>query len=198
MGVVQTWEVTRDISVFINWPESALEAYYKWASVEVASPVFYSIHEAFEEIRKLCAHLKSRYRAMTNSTCGLHAHVGNGSASFDLTILKKLMAALWTWRPQLQILHPVERTSPEDGFIFSKPLRCRGGMPPGGPSRDNNRATKPRKIIKVSNHESLSMISKAKTEENLMYWLSHPETYNAYKMEHLLIEIGKNPSRGHV
>lgn len=190
-GVVQTWEVKRDTSVFINWPGSAPEAYYEWVSVEVPSPVFNSIPEAFEEIRKLCAHLKSTYRVMTNSTCGLHVHVGNGSAGFDLKILKKLMAALWTWEPQLQMLHPVEHTSSMYGFIFSKPLRCRGGMPPGGPSRVNTRRTKPREIINVFNHEALSMIFKTKTKEDLIYWLSHPETYNAYKMEHLLVGVGK-------
>lgn len=131
------------------------------------------------------------YRVITNSTCELHVHVGIGSAGFDLKILKKLMAALWTWKPQLQMLHPVEHTSPKNGLIFSKSLRCRGRMPPGGPSRDNDRWTKPCKTTKVSNHEALSMIFKTKAKEDLIYLLSYRETFTAYNMEYLLVRVGK-------
>lgn len=186
-GVKQTWEVKRDTSVYARFLEDDPMSFYKWQSVELASPVFYTIEEAFEEIRKVCLHLTTQYRVMTNSTCGLHIHVGNCSSGFDLPTLKRLMANLWTYEPQIHTLHPHERTSGISGYVFSKPLRYNGAHQPHQPEVANFADP-----YRPTNLEALTLVHKCKTKEELIYWLSNPAGYNAYKLENLLPIINKN------
>ncbi|KAH6665091.1 hypothetical protein B0J14DRAFT_492769, partial [Halenospora varia] len=44
-----------------------------------------------------------------SQTCGPHVHVGYGTKGVDGCQLKKLMASVWTFKPQLAQIHPPHR-----------------------------------------------------------------------------------------
>lgn len=188
MGVRQTWEAKRDSSVYTRIPETGPLSFYEWRSVELASPVFYTVEAAYSEIRKVCQHLETTYHVMVNSTCGLHIHIGNGSFAFPLRTLKPLMASLWTWEPQIHILHPALRTMPT--FTFGKSLRHNGTHPLHALHCPPN--TKFKDPTAPTNNETVQQIYKCKTKEDLIYWLANSGGYNAYKMENLLPVIRKD------
>lgn len=144
--------------------EADPSSFYKWQSVEVASPVFYSVEAAFDEIRKVCQHLTMTYRLIANSTCRLHIHVGNWSSGVDLPTLKRLMANLCTYEPQIHTLNPCERTSENSENAFSKPLRYNGAQSPHEPRNAGFKVPKD-----PSNFEALALVHKCSTKEDLIY-----------------------------
>lgn len=59
--------------------------------VEVISKILKAGEEAFLEVGKVANILSKPFRTEVNRSCGLHIHVGNGDAGFDLGTLKNSM-----------------------------------------------------------------------------------------------------------
>lgn len=64
---------------------------------------------SLDEIETVCSLLNSKYRVRNNTTTGLHVHVGHGDFGFTFDNLKKLIAFLYTFEPQMSSLHPPDR-----------------------------------------------------------------------------------------
>lgn len=56
----------------------------KWQGVEIMSKILTAGEEAFQEVGMVANILSKTFRTGVNRSCGLHIHVGNGDAGFDL------------------------------------------------------------------------------------------------------------------
>lgn len=113
------WQVDRDLS--IKYPDLN----YKFLPIEVISPAFYYSQEAINEITVACETLTGRYRIAAIESGSVHVHVGDGMYGFTVSHLRKLMALLWTFEPQLDTLHPPHCTGRDR---YSSPLRISAGL----------------------------------------------------------------------
>lgn len=164
------WEVKWDVSLqapllSTNDPRKA----YEWVQMEVVSPVFFALEESFEKVAFVCDLLTSRFRTNVNGSCGLHVHVGDGQRGFRLEQLKSLMAALWCFEPQIQRLHPPERT--KDTAFYCRPLRPKAWIARGK---------------RLTNLEACAKIFGYEKEEELIRWLNGAGSH-AYKLENLIL-----------
>ncbi|PVH87356.1 hypothetical protein DL98DRAFT_354492, partial [Cadophora sp. DSE1049] len=85
---------------------------YKFRDIEVVSPPFHFCKEALNEVKVVCETLPSQYRLISNTSCSIHVHVGNGTRGFTVPHIRSLMALLWTFEPQMDTLHPQHRVGP--------------------------------------------------------------------------------------
>jgi len=99
------WRVRRDAS--IRAPEPGL--IYEWQDIEINSPAFLFSVAALNQVRKVCSILNREYRINCNRSCGLHVHVGNAMTGFSYEVIRNLMATIWTFEPQIDMLHPLHR-----------------------------------------------------------------------------------------
>lgn len=164
------WEVKWDISLRAPLlSRSDPRRVYQWVPMEVVSPVFFAVEESFEKVAFVCDLLTKRFRTNVNSSCGLHVHVGDGERGFRLEQLKTLMAALWCFEPQIQRLHPPERT--KETAFYCRPLRPKGRIP--------GRKT-------LTGLEACAKIFGYEREEELIGWLNGGGSH-AYKLENLIM-----------
>lgn len=99
--------VTSDVS--LQAPAAAVERYLFYG-VELNSPVFYTYPASQAEISRVCAALRDGFRVLTNRSCGLHVHIGNGDSGFDLKTLRGLAVMVWAFEGVLREVHPSWRT----------------------------------------------------------------------------------------
>ncbi|KAF4632458.1 hypothetical protein G7Y89_g5674 [Cudoniella acicularis] len=131
---------TLDIDHSVRGP---MDSPYKWYAIEVTYPAYSFSAEALRAVENVCSILIKSFIIETNETTGLHVHVRNGNSGFTFDSLRKLMAFLWAFTPQLESLHPFGRTggSTEEEINFSCSMReasgfatCRGQLKNGRPS----------------------------------------------------------------
>lgn len=77
----------------------------QWKGVEIISKILTAGEEAFQEVGKMANILSKTFRTEVNRSCGLHIHVGNGDAGFDLETLESLAEA-WVFDRKIIVLHP--------------------------------------------------------------------------------------------
>lgn len=90
----------------VQLPAAGIE----WQGVEVVSKIL-TAGEALKEAGKVASLLGGTFRTEVNGSCGLHVHIGNGKASFNLSTLKNLVGALWVFDREIIRLHPRIRTA---------------------------------------------------------------------------------------
>lgn len=164
------WEVKYDTSLTAPpMPASDPRRAYRWFGMEVASPAFFAVEEAFAAVAAVCAVLSGEFRAEVNASCGLHVHVGRRGAGLPLAQTRNLMAVLWALEPQIHGLHPARRTRGE--AYFCKPLRRRRWVGRGRPELDDCGA--------------VARIYGEATEGTLVRWLN-TGAFHAYKLENLV------------
>lgn len=104
------WYVTTDPTVLPPHRDAPCQStQYTWHPMEVVSPALYFGAPALDQLRVACAALSSSYRVVPVRSAGLHVHVGNGVAGFDVPTVRNLIALLWVFEPQLLTLHPPHR-----------------------------------------------------------------------------------------
>lgn len=111
------WMVTEDVTVQSTRPQD-----YRWFQMEVQSPPYIFCEDALQAVRLACGTLTSEFRVETNASTGLHVHVAEGADGYALQTVKKLMAFLWTFEPQIDQLHPNRRAS-DKGKTWYESLR---------------------------------------------------------------------------
>ncbi|KAK6833982.1 hypothetical protein PG987_008676 [Apiospora arundinis] len=97
-----TWDVNTDDSV---GEDSTRE--YKWAQIEITSPILYFTPESLELVRYVVNLLQSEFRILINATMMYHVHVGRGAQGFSLTELRAISALLYAASPRRDQLHPI-------------------------------------------------------------------------------------------
>jgi hypothetical protein len=103
------WMVTEDPTVQSTRPQD-----YYWFSMEVQSPPYIFCEDALQAVKLACRTLTSEFRVETNTSTGLHVHAAEGADGYAFQTVKKLMAFLWTFEPQIDQLHPNRRASDEE------------------------------------------------------------------------------------
>ncbi|KAM3071269.1 hypothetical protein ACMFMF_007742 [Clarireedia jacksonii] len=104
-GDIDVWEVVGDASI-----RTQLGGEYQYFGIEVRTPAFYYESDALLAIRGVCSLLKSQFRVSVNKSCGLHVHVGNCAGDgFTLPHLRRIVAFLHAFEPQLDTVHPSHR-----------------------------------------------------------------------------------------
>jgi Putative amidoligase enzyme len=99
------WLVTTDITVFGLVEDSR----YSWEPIEVQSPPYPVCRESLEKIKLACQTLTSNFHLVVNSTCGLHVHIGVSDFGIPVHIVRKLIAFLYCFEPQINAIHPQHR-----------------------------------------------------------------------------------------
>lgn len=82
---------------------------YAYVPLEANSPILWATTAGFKECERAIKAITGSSRAEVNSSTGMHVHVGNGDAGFDLPTLKLLIVALLVWEPMIGTLHPLWR-----------------------------------------------------------------------------------------
>ncbi|KAE9376848.1 hypothetical protein N431DRAFT_501630 [Stipitochalara longipes BDJ] len=99
------WVLTTDATICA--PEPGLA--YEWAAIEINSPTFYFNKGGLSQIQEICRILAKEYRISCNRSCGLHLHIGNAMKGFSFQVVKNLMALLYTFEQQIDMMHPLHR-----------------------------------------------------------------------------------------
>jgi hypothetical protein len=102
------WVITSDSS--IKDPKSAEDFKYWWYKIEINSPAYYYNEASVSKVKAVCALLSKTFRIHLNKSMGLHVHVGDGKKGFQADVLRTLMATLFVFEPQLNTLHPKNRS----------------------------------------------------------------------------------------
>jgi hypothetical protein len=170
------WVVTEDWSI-----GHMASLTYVWHPIEVQSPPYIFCEDSLEAVRLACRVITSEFRVETNATTGLHVHVGEGADGYTLQSIKKLMAFLWTFEPQIDQLHPRRRARLSDNEMATwyESLR-RGSVLCARVSLDG---TYPIKVL-----DGLKIIFEAGDIDVLNGLVESDYMKPAYKIEHLTIE----------
>ncbi|KAI0147444.1 hypothetical protein GGR57DRAFT_515697 [Xylariaceae sp. FL1272] len=105
------WNVVEDGSLLLS--DEACDAYkpLEHAGVEITSPVFGLVEQAFEEITRVIGAIKSNFRTAVPPVSGLHVHIGRGGKPLELFAMQRIASLLWMAEPLLNNLHPGYRLS---------------------------------------------------------------------------------------
>jgi hypothetical protein len=82
---------------------------YSGYGLEIRSGAYFYSLSALAEISHALHVLTSTYLIAVNDTTGFHVHVGDGLAGFGFDTMRRLLAFLWAFEPQLSSLHPPHR-----------------------------------------------------------------------------------------
>ncbi|KAK8058351.1 hypothetical protein PG994_008799 [Apiospora phragmitis] len=96
------WDVNTDASIDEDYTKE-----YRWAKIEVTSPVLYYSQQSLALVKYVINLLQSEYRILINHTMMFHVHVGRGARGFSFTELQGITALLYAAAPRLDQLHPV-------------------------------------------------------------------------------------------
>lgn len=167
------WMVTEDWSIC-----ETKSLNYVWYPIEVQSPPYIFCEDSLQAVILACNVITSQFRLETNSTTGLHVHVGDGADGYALQTLKKLMAFLWIFEPQMDQLHPNRRARllNNERATWYESLR-RGSILCQQASLDG---TFPMKIL-----DGLKIIFEAGNIHDLNSWVKSGERKSAYQIDHL-------------
>ena len=107
------WTVGSDGSIEPRPEDPPLPEGHDFFGVEIKTPIFYwSENDAAFQSMKIALHaLQSNLRTFTNSSCGLHVHVGNRDLGFPGKALKRFTYLVTVFQDQLASLHPYHRVN---------------------------------------------------------------------------------------
>ncbi|KAH6678450.1 putative amidoligase enzyme-domain-containing protein [Halenospora varia] len=128
---IDAWYITTDSTI-----EDPTGGDYAWAAIEINSPPLYFSNSGIDQVQTVCRILTSRYRINCNESCGLHIHVGRERKNFDAVPLRNLMALLWSFEGQLDMIHPLHRV---DGDFCANFAGCTLGYQLGILGEDDSR-----------------------------------------------------------
>jgi hypothetical protein len=167
------WMVTTDVTVGPTNPGN-----YSWFNMEVQSPPYIFCEDSLQAVRLVCKTLTSEFRVETNASTGLHVHVGEGADGYPLQTVKKLMAFLWTFEPQIDQLHPNRRArlSNDDELTWYESLRR-------GSTLVERQSIDPSAQLTVV--EGLNHIYKTDQISDLFNWMRPEYRKSAYHIGHL-------------
>lgn len=89
------WQVKEDITV------SGPPCGYHWLNIEVVSPVLPFNQKSLDDVQKVCDLIQMYYCVHTDSSTGLHVHVGRGDHAFESEHIRRLAAFNYAFQPQL-------------------------------------------------------------------------------------------------
>ena len=130
------WAVETDVTILGAQQRDGNVDGYGSVAIEVKSPATWFSGDALKEVGFVAGLLTSKYVLAVNETMGLHCHVGNGVESFEFDTMRKLIAFLWGFEPQLNSLHPQSRFNREwagslrySSYYAQRTFRTRGSRP---------------------------------------------------------------------
>jgi hypothetical protein len=144
------WIIDQDAS--IREPDGFRE--YDWYGIEINSPAFYFSEDAVDAVKKVCKLLRNTYRINVNESTGMHVHVGHGCKIIDTPHLRALMALLFVFEPQLDMLHPSHRS--DNGYSY--PLDSHSIL---GKSKGLTRRQKLEALLAMHDREEILEIMRA-------------------------------------
>ncbi|KAK1029611.1 hypothetical protein LTS16_019560 [Friedmanniomyces endolithicus] len=132
------WDVTCDSSISMNEEEKTPLhnniRYFDFYSIEIRSRILSAdtplqttpsesdpehTHSIgyYEEVNAVLSHLHktfntpptNRFTLLTNRSCGMHVHVGNGKEGFPLQTVKNMLATYYACEPAIDTLHASNR-----------------------------------------------------------------------------------------
>lgn len=111
LGGYSEWTVKPEYSLMLPKNQGILEKYagYHWVCVEVTSPALWATPESFDEVKKVCEILRTRFLTLITDSCGLHIHWGLGNKWILVDHLRKIAALLLACDPLLAQLQPESR-----------------------------------------------------------------------------------------
>lgn len=122
------WKMSEDWSIRqpILGPFDEMNACV-WVPVEFNSPTMRAVDSNFDQCATMARTVASSTMAHTNSSTGLHVHVGSDTAGFEKKTLALLIAALFVFEPAIETLHPPWRngwealnSGPGAGYKYNK------------------------------------------------------------------------------
>lgn len=105
------WTVKPEYSLMLPENQGILGKYggYHWVCVEVTSPALWVTPESFDEVRKVCEILRTKFLTLITDSCGMHIHWGLGNKWIPVDHLRKIAALLLACDPLLAQLQPESR-----------------------------------------------------------------------------------------
>lgn len=105
------WTVKPEYSLMLPENQGILGKYggYHWVCVEVTSPALWATPESFDEVKKVCEILRTKFLTLITDSCGLHIHWGLGNTWIPADHLRKIAALLLACDPLLAQLQPESR-----------------------------------------------------------------------------------------
>ncbi|MCJ1230333.1 hypothetical protein MMC12_007006 [Toensbergia leucococca] len=100
--------------------------------VELISRKLPCCESSFEEIRRVLKIINGTFKTETNSSTGLHVHIGNQEKGFPLTCLKNLCQLVIVFQHQIESVHPDHRI---DNVFCEGPSEMRSLHLREGPKR---------------------------------------------------------------
>lgn len=93
--------------------------------MEAQSPPYIFGENSFASCKFACRTLTNEFRVETNPSTGLHVHVAEGADGYALQKVKKLIVFLWTFKSQIDQLHPNRRAElcEDEGNMWHESLR---------------------------------------------------------------------------
>ena len=106
------WTVDIDFSIKAQ-PDNAHWMDFEFLGVEIKTPIFFFRERAaaFQQLATAFQLVQLQYFVFTNSSCGLHVHVGNRSLGFPRQTLKTFAQMVLVFERQLESLHPIHRVN---------------------------------------------------------------------------------------
>ena len=107
------WTVDIDFSIKAEPQNVHLPGWmdHEFLGVELKSPIFFFSDRAaaFQQLSAAFQLIQLQYHVFTNSSCGLHVHVGNRGLGFPRQTLKTFAQMVVVFERQLESLHPRHR-----------------------------------------------------------------------------------------
>lgn len=86
---------------------------YHWLQIELISPILTLTPEGIEEARQVPHLIKQNFRVSTNTSTGMHVHIGDNGLPFSLETCQRIMGFFYVFDEQLKYLHPPSRRDRE-------------------------------------------------------------------------------------
>ena len=98
-----------EIHNYADLPEEWRPPAFEFFGVEVKTPAMKFSHESLTEIQHAIELITKNFNTYTNSSCGLHCHVGNQDKGFPLQTVKNFTTLVTIFERQFNSLHPANR-----------------------------------------------------------------------------------------
>lgn len=160
------WSVVHDGSITTSSERNDPKwAGWTFTGVEVRTPAYPLCSKAIREIQQVLHTLDRCLDVFVNSSCGLHVHVGIGTAGFPASTVKNLCMLVTGFERQFNSLHPLDRV---DNQYTKPPGRV---LPPASP------------LEKLKAIDALGSVSDFVEHFNMTDDL--PDSYTAYNLANL-------------
>lgn len=101
------WHLEKDCS--IRGPNRQ----YHWLQIELISRVLPLTRDGIVEAGLVAKLVEEEFRVSTNTSTGMHIHIGDGSLGFPLKVCQRVMGFFYVFDEQLKYLHPPFRRNHE-------------------------------------------------------------------------------------